>query len=218
MKERDEDKKKANSGDFKKKDSSDESIDEEHLTEGSGTADREQEESIEALKKNIEELNNKYVRLYADFENYKKTASRNREELLKYANEGLMSDILTVIDHLELALQHSSEKESANADALAEGVDLTLKELRNVLEKHGLTAIESVGKPFDPNIHHAISRIETDEAEENIVLKEFRKGYMLRDRVLRAAMVGVAKRNSSTHSRETEVNDDKQNVASEDTK
>lgn len=147
------------------------------------------EETIDGLKKSLAEAHDKYVRLYADFENYKKIAARNKEELLKYANEELISDILTVIDHLELALEHAFDN---NAGALAEGVSLTLKELKNVLEKHGLVIIEALGKPFDPTVHHAISQIETDDTEENTVVKEFRKGYILRDRVLRAALVGVS--------------------------
>lgn len=145
---------------------------------------------IEQLQKSLDEADNKYVRLYADFENYKKIAARNKEELLKYAKEEIISDVLTVIDHLELALQHASGTETSSS--LAEGVELTLKELKNVLEKHGLLNIEAIGKEFDPAVHHAMSQIESEEADENTVIKEFRKGYMLRDRVLRAALVGVA--------------------------
>ena len=150
----------------------------------------EHSDDAEELKKQLADANNKFVRLYADFENYKKIAARNKEELLKYANEELLSDILTVIDHLELALQHSTADESSSS--LAEGVELTLKELKNVLEKQGLVTIEALGKPFDPKVHHAMSQIESDSEKENTVIKEFRKGYMLKERVLRAAMVGVA--------------------------
>ncbi len=148
----------------------------------------------EELKKSLGEANDKYVRLYADFENYKKIAARNKEELLKYANDDLMTDVLTVIDHLELALQHTEESKDPNP--LAEGVELTLKELRNILEKHGLVIIDALNKPFDPAVHHAMSQIETEDVEVNTVVKEFRKGYMLKERVLRAAMVGVAKKPS----------------------
>ena len=154
-----------------------------------------EEAGTDELKKSIEEANDKYIRLYADFENFKKITAKNKEDLLKYANEDIMSDILTVIDHLELALQHSSGNETSSS--LAEGVELTLKELKGVLEKHGLLTIEAVGKQFDPAIHHAMSQIETDDADENTVVKEFRKGYMLRDRVLRAPLVGVAKKQAA---------------------
>jgi molecular chaperone GrpE len=166
-------------------------------------------ESMEELKQSLSEATDKYVRLYADFENYKKIAARTREDLLKYANEDLMVDILTVIDHLELALQHVSNNEAA--DSLTEGVNLTLKELKSVLEKHGLVEINTLGKPFDPAVHHAMSQIETEEAEENTVVKEFRKGYILRDRVLRAAMVGVAKKQDGSKKEEKEVSTEENN-------
>ncbi len=156
------------------------------------TGKRKEEDNIEELKKSLSELNDKYIRLYADFENYKKGTVRDKEELLKFSNEELITDLLTVIDHLELALQHSSGNESSNS--LAEGVELTLKELKNVLEKHGLINIETEGKPFDPSVHHALSQIESEETDENTVVAEFRKGYMLKDRVLRAALVGISKK------------------------
>jgi molecular chaperone GrpE len=155
------------------------------------------EDEKEDLQESLEIANDKYVRLYADFENYKKIAAKNKEELLKYANEDIMSDVLTVIDHLEMALQHTEESKSPNP--LAKGVELTLKELRNVLEKHGLVSIDALGRQFDPAVHHAMSQIDSEDAEENTVVKEFRKGYMLKDRVLRAAMVGVAKKPSDTN-------------------
>jgi molecular chaperone GrpE len=175
----------------------------ENAQESSETEDK-QSDDVEELKKALAEANDKFVRLYADFENFKKISVRNREELLKYANEDLLSDILTVIDHLELALQHSSGKESSSS--LAEGVELTLKELKNVLEKQGLVTIEALGKPFDPKVHHAMSQIESESEKENTVIKEFRKGYMLKERVLRAAMVGVAIKHSQPEEPDHEDN------------
>ncbi|MBC8412699.1 MAG: nucleotide exchange factor GrpE [Nitrospira sp.] len=177
-----------------------ENTEEQPLDEGSisenlevdSAEDTDADQEIKDIQKATEEANNKYLRLYADFENYKKISARNREEVLKYANEGLLTDMLTVIDHLELALQHSDSTEAANS--LAEGIDLTLKELRNVLEKHDLKMIEAEGKAFDPSVHHAIAQTETDTVEENIVIKEFRKGYIYKDRVIRASMVEVSKK------------------------
>jgi molecular chaperone GrpE len=153
-----------------------------------------EEENIEELKKSLAELNDKYVRLYADFENYKKLVAKEKEELIKYSNEELMRELLTVIDHLELALQHSSGNETPSS--LTKGIEMTLKELKSILEKYGLVNIDALGKPFDPFVHHALSQIESEEAEENTVVTEFRKGYMLKDRVLRAALVGVSKKPS----------------------
>lgn len=169
---------------------------EEAVTEGN---------TIEQLKQSLNDASDKYIRLYADFENYKKTALRNKEELLKYANVDLMTDILTVIDHLELALQHTGDNKFSGS--LAEGVELTLKELKNVLEKHGLKTIEALGKRFDPSVHHAMSQIESEDAEENSVVKEFRKGYIFKERVIRAALVGVAIKPSQSDSSKPENND-----------
>ncbi len=175
----------------------------ENQEEQTDVAETEQEKGVEELKKELAELNDKFLRLYADFENYKRLAAKNKEELIKYSNEELMKELLSVIDHLELALQHSANSE--NSLALAEGVDMTLKEIKATLEKFGLESIESLGNPFDPSVHHAIAQVETEDNEENVVVTEFRKGYKLRDRVLRAALVGVSKKPSQkVQTQETE--------------
>ncbi|MCK5287156.1 MAG: nucleotide exchange factor GrpE [Thermodesulfovibrionia bacterium] len=175
----------------------------ENQEEQTDVAETEQEKGVEELKKELAELNDKFLRLYADFENYKRLAAKNKEELIKYSNEELMKELLSVIDHLELALQHSANSE--NSLALAEGVDMTLKEIKATLEKFGLESIESLGNPFDPSVHHAIAQVETEDNEENVVVTEFRKGYKLRDRVLRAALVGVSKKPSrKVQTQETE--------------
>ncbi len=170
------------------------------------TAAEPEKNDTDELNKSLDEANDKYIRLYADFENFKKVTAKNKEDLLKYANEDIMSDILTVIDHLELALQHSTGDETSSS--LAEGVELTLKELKGVLDKHGLVRIDAMGKPFDPAVHHAMSQIETDDAEVDTVVKEFRKGYMLRDRVLRAPLVGVAKKKTGTDDTDKDSTED----------
>jgi molecular chaperone GrpE len=154
-------------------------------------------EQEEETPESLSELNDKYLRLYADFENYKKFAAKNRGELLQYSNENIMNDLLTVIDHLELALQHASG--DAGKSSLAEGVEMTLKELTSILNKHGLSYINTIDEPFDPNLHQAMSQIETDEVDENRVIKEFRKGYMFKDRVLRASLVEVSKKPTNTN-------------------
>ncbi|GAB4534412.1 MAG: nucleotide exchange factor GrpE [Thermodesulfovibrionia bacterium] len=151
-------------------------------------------DEVEGLKKELSELNDKYLRLYAEFENYKRFEARRREELLSYSNEGLIRELLSVIDHLELALQHASNSEAGSA--LTEGVELTLRELKTILERYGLVSIDAIGKQFDPYLHDAMSQVETDEVDENVVVTEFRKGYKLKDRVLRASLVGVSKKPS----------------------
>lgn len=147
----------------------------------------------ERLAAELQESHDKYLRLYADFENYKKRVSREKEELLQYGNERLLSELLPVVDHLEMALRHASNDVGSG---LVQGVEITLKELKKTLHKFGLTEIEADGKPFDPLVHHAMTQVERDDVEENMVIEEYRKGYMLKDRVIRAAMVAVSKKPS----------------------
>jgi molecular chaperone GrpE len=160
--------------------------------------DTESAETVEALSDEkerptaeLQEINDKYLRLYAEFENYKKRANKDKEELLKYGNEKLILEILPIIDNLELALKHASDNIN---EGLIQGVEITLKELNKALEKFGLRVIEADGKPFDPSLHHAMMQIDRDDIEENTIVEEFRKGYILEDKVLRPSYVAVSKR------------------------
>ena len=125
-------------------------------------------------------------------ENYKKRSTKELEDFRKFANESLIHDLLSVIDNLERAIQAAKEDQD-NQQSLLEGVELTLKEINLILEKYGVSPIESLEQPFDPNFHQAIMQEETEAFDENTVIKEMQKGYLLRDRLLRPAMVVVAK-------------------------
>ena len=151
-------------------------------------------EAADNIQTEFEEMKNKYLRLYAEFDNYRKKALKDKEELIKYANESLVYDILPVMDSLEMALKHSASGNSEALQALAKGVENTLRELSRILEKAGLTAIEADSKPFDPAFHHAMSQVETPEMEDNMVVEEFRKGYMYKEKVLRPSLVSVSKK------------------------
>jgi molecular chaperone GrpE len=143
----------------------------------------------------LAEANNKYLRLYADFENFRKKVIKDKEELVKYANESLLYEFLTVIDNLEMALKHAKENTKADAvESLVTGVDNTLRGLGKMLEKFGLATIEAEGKPFDPTYHHAVSQVERDDLESGMVVEAFRKGYQFKDKVLRPTMVSVSKK------------------------
>ena len=108
------------------------------------------------LATELQEINDKYVRLYAEFENYKKRINKDKEELVRYGNESLILELLPVIDNLEMALKHSSQDPNTG---IAQGVEITLKELKRVLEKFGLSPIDASGKPFDPSVHHAMTQV-----------------------------------------------------------
>jgi len=164
---------------------------EETKAEGSEVAEKVLIDEKERLSAELKEINDKYLRLYAEFENYKKRVNKDKEELVRYDNESLLYELLPVIDNLEMALRHASNNVSSG---LVQGVEITLKELQKTLEKFGLVAIEANGKPFDPLVHHAMTQIERDDIDEKIVVEEFRKGYMLRDKVLRPSLVAVSKK------------------------
>ncbi len=145
----------------------------------------------ERLTAELQGINDRYLRLYAEFENYKKRVNKDKEEIFKYGNESILYELLPVIDNLEMALKHATNSVS---EGLVQGVEITLKELQRTLEKFGLSPIEANGKPFDPLVHHAMTQIERDDVDEKTVVEEFRKGYMFRDKVLRPSLVAVSKK------------------------
>jgi molecular chaperone GrpE len=136
--------------------------------------------------------NEKYLRLYAEFENYKKRMVKDKEELARFANESLIYDLLPSLDNLETALKHANDDEASKG--LVEGVEITLREFYRILEKFGLKQIEAEGMPFNPEFHHAISQVERNDMEEKMVVEKFRSGFMYRDKVLRAALVSVSQK------------------------
>lgn len=160
------------------------------------------EKAQQAEGREIAELKDKYLRLYAEFENYKKRVQKDKEDLIKYGNETFLFEILPVLDNLEMALKHSENNVS---DGLLKGVEITLKEFLRIIEKFGMVPISALGKPFDPALHHAMSQIEKEDVEDKTVIEEFRKGYMLGDKVLRPSLVAVSKKPSASESIEIKI-------------
>ena len=148
------------------------------------------EQREEQLVKENEELQDKLVRLMADFDNYRKRASKEKSDVIQFGNEGLLKDILPVIDNVERLLTYSYREGSWKS--FQEGVELLLAEINKTLAKYGVEAIEALGKVFDPNIHQAMQRSETDEVEANTVVEVYQKGYLYRSRLLRPSLVVVA--------------------------
>lgn len=138
------------------------------------------------------EANEKYLRTYADFDNYRKRMQRDLADFRLYANEQLAQELLPVIDHLGLALKHAGVEE--NVQGLQQGVELVYKQLRDVLEKFGIKSFESQGEPFDPAKHDAIMQVERADVPANRVVQVLNEGYLYHDKVLRHAKVGVSKR------------------------
>jgi molecular chaperone GrpE len=152
---------------------------------------RELEAEAAAAREEARQNHEKWLRERADVENVKKRAARERADLLKFANENILKDLLPIVDNLERAVEHA--RGGGNGQPLVEGVALVLKSLLEVLERHGVTRIESRGTPFDPAHHHAMGHVETGEHEPNVVVEEHQPGYRLNDRLLRPALVSVAK-------------------------
>ncbi|MFO7557590.1 MAG: nucleotide exchange factor GrpE [Desulfobacterales bacterium] len=163
---------------------------------GESVADQEDEapspdDEFEAVRQEARDNYDRFVRLSAEFENYKKRASREMSEFRKYANEMIIRELLPVVDNLERAIESSGDDENSNS-CVVEGVGMTLKEILKVFDQFEVKQIESLGQPFDPGFHEAVMREESDEYPENTVIKEFQKGYLMHDRLIRPAMVVVS--------------------------
>lgn len=142
------------------------------------------------LLKQSEDNHQKYLRAQADFDNFRRRTMREKEELGKYASMKLITELLPTVDNFDRAMAATSE--NGDYESLAKGVDMIFRQLMQTLEQEGLKAMNAVGEPFNPEFHQAIMQVESDEHEEGIVVEEVQKGYMLKDKVLRPAMVKVS--------------------------
>src|SRR5437660_9144429 len=148
------------------------------------------EQEIEALKKERDGLYDRLLRKQAEFDNYKKRTDREKSDFMQFASADLMKELLNVLDSLELALKNAATQ--TGGQNMLRGFELIYKQIQDTLTRFGLKPIEAKGKKFDPHFHQAVSSQATDEAEENTVVEEMRKGYLLNGRLLRPAMVAVA--------------------------
>lgn len=150
-------------------------------------AEEHEEIKTEENQKN-NELNDRLLRLQADFDNFRRRTRQEKDEFFKYANQDLLTSLLPVIDNFERALAANDKTD----DPYAAGVNMIYKQLMEVLTKEGLAQIEAVGTEFDPNLHEAVMSVKSDEHGPNIVIEEFQKGYKFKERVIRPSMVKVA--------------------------
>lgn len=160
-------------------------------------ADAGESVNVDALRQELEQAKiqaddnyQRYVRTQADFDNFRKRTQKEREEFAQYASTKLLEQLLPVIDNFERAI--AASKDGKDYDALAKGVDMIFRQFGQVLENEGLKAMETVGQPFNPDYHQAVMQVESEEHEEGTIVEELQKGYMLKDRVLRPAMVKVS--------------------------
>lgn len=152
----------------------------------------ELENRLNVAEQEAKSHHEKFLRLYAEFENYKKRTARELGEFRKYANESLVKELIPVVDNLERAIT-SSEEETQDKSCILEGVELTRKEILRVLEKYEVKPIDALGMPFDPNFHEAVGQEESETEGDNIVVRELLKGYTMHNRLIRPSMVIVSK-------------------------
>jgi molecular chaperone GrpE len=163
----------------------------EDLDEESSSA---QPEAQTARDEELKSLNDKYLRLAAEFDNYKRLAQRDQRDQIRFGNEQLLRELLPVVDNLERAIKAAQGNTSAStsSDGLVKGVDLTLKQLQGVLGKFGVQSIPTTGQPFDPSGHQAVASVPSAQIPDKHIVEEFQRGYRLHDRILRPAMVTVS--------------------------
>lgn len=167
---------------------------------------KEMEARLESLEKEAKESYDRFLRVSAEFENYKKRAAREMNDFRKFANESFVKAMLPVVDNLDRAIESSSNDDHAQ-NSVVEGVNMTLKEILKVFEQFNVRPFESLGKAFDPALHQAVMQEKTDDHPENTVLNELQKGYMMHDRLLRPAMVVVSK-TTEPENQENEVQEE----------
>jgi molecular chaperone GrpE len=166
--------------------SSDEAINKEVSVQNA-----ELKEELARKEKESTDNYDKYLRAVADLDNYKKRAIREKVDIIKYGKEDVIKDILPFVDSLDRALAHA---DSADIQAFKEGIKLIQEQLLSCLKKHGVEKIDSVGLDFDPNFHEAMMQVESEEHEENKVVNEVQKGYLLNGRLLRPSKVCICKK------------------------
>lgn len=154
-------------------------------------------EELKAQAAKANEFKDRLLREAADFENFKKRAARERQDAVTYANEGLLTRLVPILDTFEMALAASASADGAGAQSIQQGISMVYNQLKSTLTEAGLEEIDARGKPFDPNFHEAVSQQESADAPEGSVMQQIRKGYKFRNRLVRPAGVVVAKKPAS---------------------
>jgi len=144
------------------------------------------------LVKEAEEYKDKYVRLYAEFDNARKRMDREKQDFIKYANEELIVEFLGILDDLERSVV-SAQTKHEDYDAFLKGIEMVMVHVNDLLKKNGVKRVETVGKTFDPHCHEVMMMENSEDHDENTIIEEFQKGYYLGERVVRTAKVKVAK-------------------------
>ncbi|WP_243183436.1 nucleotide exchange factor GrpE [Anaerosolibacter carboniphilus] len=161
---------------------------------GEQARDQQNDSMSELLSKKEEEvndLNNRFMRLNADFQNYKKRVEKEKADIYQFGNEKFITDLLPILDNLERAYSSTNEEAMAS-DSIAKGVEMVIQQFKDILKKYGVEEIQAKGEEFDPNLHHAVMQEDHEDYESNRVIDVFQKGYTLNGKVIRPSMVKVS--------------------------
>jgi molecular chaperone GrpE len=150
------------------------------------------ESKLQAVQQQAQDNYERLLRVSAEFDNYKKRTAREMQDVIKYANEKIFKELLTVVDNLERAIE-AAGVDRTDDDPLVKGIHLTLSEVFKILERHKVSPVKALGEPFDPTYHQAMMQEEVADQAPNTVVREMQKGYVIHDRLLRPAMVVVSK-------------------------
>lgn len=151
------------------------------------------DEEMDRIRDELIQSQDRYTRLQADFENFRKRAARERSELVQYGHENLVKDLLSTVDNLDRAIEHTQQSDGGDLESLLQGVELLQRELQAILERHAVTEIDAMGGAFDPALHEAMAQVPDASVAPNTVIDVLQKGYQLRGRLLRPTRVVVAR-------------------------
>jgi molecular chaperone GrpE len=165
--------------------------------------DQDPSSQLQEARQQAQENYDRLLRVSAEFDNYKKRAAREMQDVIKYANEKIFKELLTVVDNLERAIE-AAGVDRTDDDPLVKGIHLTLSEVLKILERHKVNPVKAMGEPFDPAYHQAMMQEEVEDQAPNTVVREMQKGYMIHDRLLRPAMVVVSKAKAGKTERQDE--------------
>jgi molecular chaperone GrpE len=160
-------------------------------------------EEIERMAGQLVENRDKYVRLLADFDNFRRRAHKDRQDVIEFGHENLVKDLLSTVDNLDRAIEHAHQNDGGDLGSLLQGVELVQRELYAVLAQHEVHVIDAEGSEFDPSLHEAMAQVQDDSVSPNTVIEVLQTGYRLRDRLLRPARVVVAKPPANADDTET---------------
>jgi len=170
-------------------------VDSEHTEANGDTSEQTTEqvvskEELDRVQAHADDQTQRLLRAQADFDNFRRRTQKEKEDLAKYASAQLITDLIPVIDNFERAM--ATKPDHPELESFGKGIDMIFRQLSDVLKSAGLTTMETVGQPFNPEFHQAVMQVESDEHEEGIIVEELQKGYVLKDKVLRPAMVKVS--------------------------